>query len=270
MTFESLEARRLLSVTLHGGTLRIIGTDSADHIQLSHPIPSLFKPDTSRTFVDFNGEHSEFKTSAIKRILIDGREGNDRIQVGIDPFFNTCGAFSWPPDPYPFEPTVPALLLGGAGADTLIGGAGQDRIFGGAGSDFLDGSHNDDFVSGGAGDDALLGGSGDDRLRGGAGDDGFQGGAGLDLIFGQAGNDWLDGDNSGLSGSHERDQMFGGSGDDTIYADAFDDLSGGEGDDLLRYEARGLSIDGTVLPPLFEVPSDIERTEPYYFGGECY
>jgi Ca2+-binding RTX toxin-like protein len=270
LPFEPLESRFLLSVTLRGGTLSIIGTAGEDHIQLTHANPG--SPDLSRTLVEFNGKQLKFKTSAIRRIFFDGATGDDFLQIGLSPFFNVCGAFQWPPNPYPFQPAIPTLLIGGPGPDTLIGGAGRDRIFGGDDADSLYGIDNNDLISGGAGDDGLYGGSGDDLLRGGGGDDGLQGGVGRDRLFGKAGNDLLDGDNLAFLDSNppQSDEILGGAGDDTIYADASDDFAGGDGDDLLRYEARGQSIDGTVPPPRFDVPADVERTEHFYFGGECY
>jgi len=170
---ESLESRFLLSVALRGGTLEIVGTDGNDRIQFSHPNP--MAPDLSRTIVDFNGNRFKFKTTALRRIFIDGGAGDDLIQVGISESFNTCGVYIWPPRPYPFEPAIPTLLLGGSGADTLIGGSGKDRIFGGPGSDDLYGGDNDDQLRGGDGDDLLTGGAGHDRLLGQGGNDRLNG-----------------------------------------------------------------------------------------------
>src|ERR1051325_719577 len=171
---ESLESRFLLSVVLRGGILKIIGTDGNDRIQLSHPSQNMLLATPSRTVVDFNGKQFNFKTSAIKRITIDGRAGDDLVQVGVSGSFNVCGAFH-PPYPVPFQPSIPTLLIGGNGSDTLIGGSGKDRMYGGPGSD------------------NLYGGTNDDRLRGGAGDDVLTGGAGHDRLLGQAGNDFLNG-----------------------------------------------------------------------------
>ena len=87
----------------------------------------------------------------------------------------------------------PAMLHGGAGADTLTGGSGADTLGGDGGNDFLCGA---------AGADLLLGGDGDDALTGAAGDD---------SAFGQDGNDvlaWAPADGS------DRDE--GGDGTDTV------------------------------------------------------
>jgi len=240
---EPLESRFLLSVTFRGGRLEIVGTEGNDRIQFSHPNP--MKPDFSRTVVDFNGTRFNFKTTAIRRISIDGGAGDDFIQIGINPFFNSCGVFTWPPSPYPFQPSIPTLLIGGSGSDTIIGGAGKDRIFGGPDHDELYGNANDDDLRGGSGDDLLMGAAGHDRL------------------FGQAGNDDLNGNRLAWDRA-ESDQLVGGAGNDTLFSDATDQLSGGEGDDLLQYPENHMLIDGTPPPPSFDVPSDIERTERYY------
>ena len=100
------------------------------------------------------------------------------------------------PYPYLFQPSIPTLLIGGDGSDTLIGGSGKDRMYGGPGSDDLYGGGNDDQMRGGAGDDTLTGGAGHDRL------------------FGQAGNDFLNGNRVAWD-RPESDQLDGGADNDT-------------------------------------------------------
>ena len=84
------------------------------------------------------------------------------------------------------------------GADVVRGLGGDDSLFGGSGGDRLDG---------GAGNDSMLGGSGSDTLIGGRGHDDLDGGSGRDVFFTRDG---------------ARDQVFCGSGDDSVYADARD------------------------------------------------
>jgi hypothetical protein len=62
---------------------------------------------------------------------------------------------------------IPAIMFGGAGADTLIGGNGHDRLLGGAGDDILIGRHGYDILIGGDGVDMIVGDSGSDILVGG-------------------------------------------------------------------------------------------------------
>ncbi|MGZ4671231.1 MAG: calcium-binding protein [Ilumatobacteraceae bacterium] len=64
-----------------------------------------------------------------------------------------------------------AVLVGGAGDDTITGGSGDDTLIGEAGNDRLLGKGGVDALFGGAGNDTLTGGTGDDRAFGEAGDD---------------------------------------------------------------------------------------------------
>lgn len=62
-------------------------------------------------------------------------------------------------------------LFGGAGEDILFGGFDADELRGGADDDLLFGGAGRDSLFGEAGDDILIGGSDFDSLNGGAGDD---------------------------------------------------------------------------------------------------
>lgn len=61
--------------------------------------------------------------------------------------------------------TIPLILVGGAGNDTLIGGAGDDSLAGGGGHDWLYGKAGQDTLAGGAGRNHLYGGGGDDLFE---------------------------------------------------------------------------------------------------------
>ncbi|MEQ9379766.1 MAG: calcium-binding protein, partial [Pirellulales bacterium] len=99
-------------------------------------------------------------------------------------------------------------LVGGAGPDTIVAGAGVDQISGGDGPDSLDG---------GSGNDNLSGGEGADTIHGGANDDVLHGGTGIDILYGEDGNDSLFGDeDSGIA--QNRQQLYGGPGNDQLYA----------------------------------------------------
>jgi PKD repeat protein len=77
------------------------------------------------------------------RIIVDGRGGNDDIEVA-----------------------------GGVRNEVeLRGGAGDDRLKAGAGAALLLGGDGDDALTGGLASDVIIGGAGKDRLVGGAGDD---------------------------------------------------------------------------------------------------
>ncbi len=129
-------------------------------------------------------------------------------------------------------------LRGGAGADSLDGGTGRDSLRGGSGNDTLIGDAGDDTMLGDAGDDSLRGGAGNDRLTGGSGNDTMLGGAGRDVANGGLGNDLIfvvDVDAGVMAVPVGRGVGSGGAGDDTIYGDAFDMLSGNEGNDQLVF-----------------------------------
>ena len=121
-------------------------------------------------------------------LYIDGGDGNDKIQ-------------------------------GGDGNETLVGGAGKDQIDGGGGNDRLNGNGGNDKLFGGAGADRLYGYAGNDYLDGGSSGDRLEGGPGLDTMLGQSGNDIF------FTNDGEADQLFGGSGKDSSFADGFDTLS---------------------------------------------
>ena len=85
--------------------------------------------------------------------------------------------------------TIPALISGGGGDDTITCGDEPDRVFGNAGSDSINGGGGNDQLFGGASADALVGGDGDDYLAGQGGHDLMQGDAGQDTLHDAAGPD---------------------------------------------------------------------------------
>jgi len=91
--------------------------------------------------------------------------------------------------------TLPSVVDGGAGTDTLKGGGGADLLFGGDGNDTINGNAGDDTIDAGAGNDSVTGGVGLDLLFGGTGDDDMQGGDGNDFLIGGLGADQLYGQN---------------------------------------------------------------------------
>ncbi len=60
--------------------------------------------------------------------------------------------------------TVPSVLRGDTGANTLTGGAGTQLIYGLGGADTLNGGSGNDLLSGGTGSDTLTGGAGSDQF----------------------------------------------------------------------------------------------------------
>src|SRR5436190_14428943 len=161
--FQALESRRLLAITLSGGTLTITGGASADVIQI----------DISGTnLIATLGKTSKKVASAsVTRVSINTLAGNDFVSLG--------------------RITQPATILGGDGNDTLTGGEGTDSIDGQNGNDYIDGrggndtlkgSNNNDTMNGGAGDDQLDGLADGDLLNGGTGSNTLSGGAGIDQV----------------------------------------------------------------------------------------
>lgn len=163
------------------------------------------------------------------------------------------------------------VVSGGGGNDTLNGGAGNDLLRGGAGDDTLNGGADNDRLLGGAGDDTLSGGTGLDNVDGGEGDDlVVLDGNYADAVITKDGDTWtivtaggtatvknveLFQFDDGIKSEDELEPSTGGgetftltSGVDTFTggtsADifqgdaanltAFDDLDGGDGDDVFN------------------------------------
>jgi len=130
---EELEGRRLLSASVIGGLLRVMGTKHADVIVVS--------PSGSSIDLVINGKSQLFKASGIDGLVLKGAGGNDLLQN---------------------KTSLPSLLLGGPGDDRLLGGTGSDSISGGTGNDVLSGGRGNDLLDGGEGKDTLTGGRGAD------------------------------------------------------------------------------------------------------------
>jgi len=128
-----------------------------------------------------------------------------------------------------FRFTLPKLIAGTNGNDTLTGTDGDDLIYGYDGNDHLFGGNGHDTLSGGAGNDHLWGGWGNDALYGGDGNDHLYGEWGDDLLDGGAGDDKLYGGNG-------NNRFLPGTGNDKIY--------GGDDFDTLDYSnlSQGLTV----------------------------
>ena len=140
-------------------------------------------------------------------------------------------------------------VLAGDGDDEVAGGTGNDSVVGGVGDDTVNGDAGNDTISGGTGNDVLEGADGNDVLDGGADNDTLSSGNGNDTVDGGFGNDVINTTDSTSSPDRaypglytadtdpndDRDNVTGGSGDDTITTgDDADTISGGDGNDQIN------------------------------------
>ena len=150
---------------------------------------------------------------------------------------------------------------GGDGDDTLTGANDNDHLRGGAGADVLNGAGLDDRLEGGAGPDVLNGGSGVDTVdysartapltvdlhRGATSGEAGEGDQlqRVEAVVGGSGDDVL-------TGSGQRDSLYGEFGDDRLLGLANEDrLRGGPGDDALDGGSNRDSLE------LFEIPGGV-------------
>lgn len=216
--------------------LRINGTNGADTITLTQ--------NATRIIFSVNGNlYSVLKTKITRGISVDAIAGNDLVSVASDI-------------------TIPVLIVGNTGNDTLIGGGGNDTLMGLAGNDVLRPGLGTDLVDGGDGGDtadysertsgatADIDGNADDgapgendtiltnveNLLGGAGNDTLSGSAGANFINGLGGKDFI----LGLAGD---DVLRGGSGNDTLRpGTGKDTLLGESGSDMADYSERAFPV----------------------------
>jgi len=135
-TFEQLEGRRMMSVSLTKSVLTITGTNKTDTIYV--------QPINGKMEVEFNGKVvSRFAMSKLKQVRILGLKGDDSIGATL-------------------PSNMTAWIDGGKGNDVISAGEGNDTVFGGDGDDIIHGNGGNDSVNGGRGVDHMDGGDGDD------------------------------------------------------------------------------------------------------------
>ncbi|MGH7176643.1 MAG: calcium-binding protein, partial [Tepidisphaeraceae bacterium] len=140
MNLETLESRRMLSVSVSNGIVRVRGTEQPDDIQIRQDLRNIYITD--------NGVKNTLAKSRVSRIIVDTLGGDDIVQASQ-------------------QVTRRMLVRAGQGADSVTGGAANDQIFGG---------DNDDLLRGGGGKDKLWGERGDDVVQGNADNDSLWGG----------------------------------------------------------------------------------------------
>lgn len=168
---------------------------------------------------------------------IYGGDGNDSAIGGTgNDVIDTSGEGSTPdrafPGLYPAD-TDPSddrdTVSAGDGDDTIRTGDDADTIQAGGGNDLIDAGVDADSVTAAGGNDTVIAGEGSDTVTGDLGND---------LIYG--GTEDITTDPTHLvdgvdpDAENNRDSLFGGMGDDTLYGQDDDDtLEGGQGNDLI-------------------------------------
>ena len=177
MFLETLESRRLLSISFNNGVVTLVGTNGADYFDARYDGVTLKLYD--------QGRYYDFKASKVKKIVVKAKDGIDNITFRNVPAPISC------------------VVKAGDGNDNVNGGEGNDKLYGGKGNDLLEGYFGTDKIYGQDGNDKLYDSppgydpatTGKDRLFGGAGRDIFYTvDEGKDIIDGGSGRDTLDGD----------------------------------------------------------------------------
>ena len=277
MQFESLESRRLMSVSLNPTTGLLTATGTAGDDAITATVVN------ATLKVTENGVTKSFVVGKVKKIEVNGLAGYDRIKLDASVKVNAVlrGGGS------PGSPIDGDDITGGSGNDVIYGSHDAGTLVGGAGNDTIHVNGGDKAVFGGAGDDKFVNGGGQNYFEGGAGldtvdysasteglllgnqsaliaagfgpysagsqgdiigddvevilggkgNDRIYGGAGVNRLFGNGGNDYL----NGGGGS---DALFGGDGNDTLVSrdGTSDFLSGGLGTDSAKKD----SLDTTI------------------------
>lgn len=145
---ETLEHRTLFAVTpLAVTTSTLFGGVTQLHVQgtTGHDVINVSQSGTSLTVANATGWSQSF-TGPFGRLVINGDRGADAITLAP-------------------SVTVPAMLYGDIGSDTLTGGSGNDTLYGGGGPDVLRGAGGSDtLVALGQGVDSLYGGTARDSF----------------------------------------------------------------------------------------------------------
>ena len=154
-----------ITVNLGGGTdtLRIVGNDNVNKFVFGQDNSKAGTPrKVNLNAGEGTGIDGDLTVSNVENITVYGQGGNDVIRAR--------GKSGTGPNPF----SLPLLVYGGAGADTIKGGDAQDRLYGEGGKDEIWGYGTGDFI----------------HLDDGAPGDKGYGGAGVDLAYIDAGDTW--------------------------------------------------------------------------------
>ena len=172
-TMQTLERRILFSsVVLTQGVLTVVGGPGADVVQLN-------LNDAGDVVVGIVGEAGRaFPGDEVNLVVVRTLAGDDQVLVSDgsgeegEPAFNVAlhvdGGAGDDLIARGNRATSPAVLVGGAGDDTIVGGlgGGENLILGGAGNDSIEAGAGVDVIFGGPGDDTVSGAGEDDVLVG--------------------------------------------------------------------------------------------------------
>jgi Ca2+-binding RTX toxin-like protein len=120
---ETLESRRLLSVSLSDGILLVQGTTADDEVNIYRTVDDVV--------VDLNGNEDRFPAGQVGGILVDTGFGADTIILS-----RTL--------------QIRSQLKGGRGNDSISGGDNRDVIYGEGGDDYIYGGGGNDVLDPGA------------------------------------------------------------------------------------------------------------------------
>lgn len=189
------------------------------------------------------------------------------------------------------------VIYAEGGNDTVVALGGDDWVEGGAGDDVLYGNNGEDSVFGGIGDDSIFLGNGDDGtgwitgngpsdmagddfIRGGGGDDVIADRFGSNRLLGDFGNDSvyaLDGHSAADANVNEADYgttdtLEGGDGNDLLFGDDGDVMTGGTGNDefavvtdITRAQAVAQIADFDVEDDVLTLYSNAQTAEDIIF-----
>jgi len=153
--------------------------------------------------------------------------------------------------------SIPVIVTGGSGSDSITGGSGNDTLTGGNQSDTLNGGNGNDLLDGSSSADVMSGGAGIDKVDYSNRINGVR--VSLDTLnnatdgeTGEADNVMNDiedisggGGNDSLFGSNLDNEIGGGSGNDSIFGDlGNDELFGGKGADTVNGSGGNDIVDG--------------------------
>jgi len=140
--FENLELRKLLSAAFDAqtGIVTVTGTSGRDTIEFANGTSTITVVQTT----DGVSTPTSFDTAKVKRIIVNAGDSADKVIMG--------------------KVSIPCVLNGGRGNDSLSAGGGNDSLFGNGGDDYMFGGDGKDLLDGNTEGDDMFGGGGLDTV----------------------------------------------------------------------------------------------------------